>query len=104
MINDLLWALRWLRKNPLFTAAVTAILALGIGANTAVFSVVDAVLLRPLPYETPSRLVKIEESTAKQAATWIPAWHYQRWRERGDLFANMAAFGFDAVTLTDIET
>jgi putative ABC transport system permease protein len=65
MTKDLLWALRWLRKNPLFTAAVTAILALGIGANTAVFSIVDAVLLRPLPFESSSRLVRIEEISTK---------------------------------------
>src|ERR1035438_9017068 len=101
MLRDLLWGLRWLRHNPLFTLVVTTTLALGIGANTAVFSVVDAVLLRPLPYRTPSRLVKIEESTTKLPATWIPAAHYLRWRERGDLFANLAAYRFDAVTLND---
>jgi len=44
MTQDLRWALRWLRKNQLFTVAVTAILALGIGANTALFSIIDAVL------------------------------------------------------------
>jgi len=63
MLHDIRWA--WLRLKPLFTLAVTATLALGIGANTAVFSVVDAVLLRPLPYRDPERLVKVEESTAK---------------------------------------
>ncbi len=76
MFKDLLWAVRWLRKNPLFTAAVTAILALGIGANTAVFSIVDAVLLRPLPFESSSRLVRIEEAGAKGAFTLVPAQDY----------------------------
>ncbi|SPF53140.1 conserved membrane hypothetical protein [Candidatus Sulfopaludibacter sp. SbA4] len=104
MLRDLLWGLRWLRHNPLFTAVVTVTLALGIGANTAVFSVVDAVLLRPLPYTAPGRLVKIEESTTKMPAAWIPASHFLRWRERGDLFANAAAFRTDALTLTDIDT
>jgi len=104
MMRDLLCGLRWLRQNPLFTAVVTVTLALGIGANTAVFSVVDAVLLRPLPYRTPGRLVKIEESTAKLPSTWIPAAHYWRWRERGDLFAGLAAYRSDALTLTDIDT
>src|SRR6266568_2770815 len=101
MWRDLLWGLRWLRKNPLFTAVVTATLALGIGANTAVFSIVDAVLLRPLPYRAPSRLVKIAEGTARQADIWIPSEHYRRWREGADLFANTAAFRFDALTLSD---
>ena len=104
MLRDLLWGLRWLRHNPLFTLVVAATLALGIGANTAVFSVVDAVLLRPLPYRTPSRLVKIAESTTKQPDTWIPAAHYLRWRDRTDLFAGLAAYRFDAVTLNDIDT
>ena len=47
MLRDLLWACRWLSKNRLFTLAIVAILALGMGANTAIFSIVDAVLLRP---------------------------------------------------------
>ena len=54
MTRDLLNALRFFGKNPLFTLAVVAILGLGIGANTAAFSIVDAVLLRPLPYNLPN--------------------------------------------------
>jgi putative ABC transport system permease protein len=100
MIRDLLWALRWLRKNPLFTAAVTAILALGIGANTAVFSIVDAVLLRPLPYESSGRLVRIEESATKRAIVYIPAQDYFFWRGRGDAFERTVPFLKDFVTLT----
>ncbi|HEY6391253.1 MAG TPA: ABC transporter permease, partial [Bryobacteraceae bacterium] len=100
MTKDLLWALRWLRNNPLFTAAVTAILALGIGANTAVFSIVDAVLLRPLPFESSSRLVRIEEATAKHAAALAPAQDYLAWRSRGDAFEKTAAHLRDDVTIT----
>jgi putative ABC transport system permease protein len=102
MTKDLLWALRWLRKNPLFTAAVTAILALGIGANTAVFSIVDAVLLRPLPFESSSRLVRIEESGSKRTATTVPAQDYLSWRSRADVFEKTAAHLRDDVTIIGI--
>ena len=100
MIRDLLWALRWLRNNPLFTASVTVILALGIGANTAVFSIVDAVLLRPLPYESSNRLVRIEETSTKVVLNGIPPEDYLRWSERSDLFEKTAAFLRDFLTLT----
>jgi putative ABC transport system permease protein len=100
MIKDLLWALRWLRKNPLFTAAVTAILALGIGANTAVFSIVDAVLLRPLPFESSSRLVRIEENFPKRSTTAVTAQDYLTMRSRGDVFDKTAAHVRDDVTIT----
>jgi putative ABC transport system permease protein len=99
MIRDWLWALRWLRHNSLFAVAITVILALGIGANTAVFSVVDAVLIRPLPYKSSDRLVRIEETTTKRANIGITSAEYLAWRERGDLFAKSAAYIRDMVTV-----
>ncbi|MGA2591965.1 MAG: ABC transporter permease [Bryobacteraceae bacterium] len=100
MLQDLLWALRWLRKNPLFTTAATAILALGIGANTAVFSIVDAVLLRPLPYASARRLVRIDETSTKHLISGIPVEDYLRWQDRPNLFEKKVPYLKDSVTLT----
>jgi hypothetical protein len=90
-VRDIRYGVRTLRKNPPSTTAVTAILALGIGVNTAVFSIVDAVLLRPLPYESLPRLVKIEEASAKGELGGLPVRHYLRWLSRTDLFDKTAA-------------
>ena len=99
MYRDLLWAIRWLRKNPLFAVAVTAILALGIGANTAIFSIVDAVLLRPPLYEAASRLVRIEETSAKRPVNRISSHDYLTWSSRSDLFEKTGGDLRDDVTI-----
>lgn len=100
MLRDLLWALRWLRRNPLFTAAVTAILALGVGVNTAVFCIVDAVLLRPLPYPSAHRLVRIDETSTRRLISGVPVADYFRWRDHPGIFEKTVPFIKDAVTLT----
>mgnify|MGYP001613248887 CR=1 FL=1 len=65
-MNDLKFAFRQLLKNPGFTAVAVLTLALGIGANTAIFSFVNAILLRPLPFKEPERLVMVFETFLKR--------------------------------------
>jgi putative ABC transport system permease protein len=101
MLLDVRYALRMLRKSPVFTAVAVITLGLGIGASTAVFSVVSAVLLRSLPYREPERLVKIWESlpTAPQIMVSYP--DYKDWRVRARVFEDVAVYNpFTSKTLT----
>jgi putative ABC transport system permease protein len=102
LLNDLRYTVRMLRKSPLFTLAVVLTVALGIGANTAIFSVVNAVMLRPLPYEQPDRLVWIAERNDKLNLPTFSAsvLNYLAWKERSRSFQSMAAFGFATFNLT----
>ncbi|MGC4056315.1 MAG: ABC transporter permease [Paludibaculum sp.] len=89
--RDLHFACRMLRKNPAFAGAVVLTLALGIGANTAIFSVYDAVLLKPLPYEDPERIVTLwEERSDRSPSTVAPA-NFVDWRAQTSTFSEMAA-------------
>jgi putative ABC transport system permease protein len=99
MHRDLLWALRGLRNDPLLTTLTVLILALGIGANTAVFSIVDAVLLRPLPYASADRLVRIEQSSAGRTLAGVAVRDYLRWSGRGGIFETTVPYLRDTVTL-----
>src|SRR6266480_4927074 len=104
LVQDFHNGLRALRRKPMFAAGVIAILALGIGASTAVFSVVDAVLLRPLPYTSADRLVKIEEGSTKREMKAMFSPDFLRLRARIDLFDNAVAYVRDDVTVTGINT
>src|SRR6266436_6675527 len=92
--QDLRYAARSLRKSPGFTLVATLTLALGIGANTAIFSVVDAVILRPLPYAEPSRLVElwgnVKRAKVERRGASYP--DYVDWRQQSTSFDGMAAF------------
>jgi putative ABC transport system permease protein len=91
LLEDIRFGLRLLRKNPGFTAVAILTLALGIGANAAVFSVVYAVLLRPLPYKDPSRLVVLHETTPKVGDVSVSFPNFIDWRAASRTFAQMAA-------------
>jgi predicted permease len=98
--QDLKYALRMLAKNPGFTAVAVVTLALGIGANTAIFSVVNGVLLRPLAFPQPERLMMIYEKTAefKQSSVAYP--NFLDWRRDQRSFTDIAAFRGDDVNFT----
>ena len=102
LLNDLRYTVRMLRKSPLFTLAVVGTVALAIGANTAIFSVVNAVMLRPLPYEQPKRLVWIAEKNDKLKLPTFGAsvLNYLSWKEQSRAFEPMGAFGFATFNLT----
>jgi putative ABC transport system permease protein len=97
--QDLRYGARMLMKQPGFTLVAVFTLALGIGANSAIFSVVNAVLLRPLPLKEPERLVKIWENKPDmvQGTTSIP--NLEDWREQNDVFTGVAAYQFGSFSL-----
>ena len=99
--RDIRFAARLCLRQKAFTAAVVATLALGIGANTAIFSIVDGVLLRPLPYDRPERLVRIWSANPRGIPrNQISPADFFDWRERVRAFDALAAFASADVTLT----
>src|SRR5215471_14564261 len=91
LMQDLRYGLRMLRHNPGFTAVAIIALALGIGLNTAIFSVVNTVLLKPLPYPESDRLVWMTES-GDVTSRWLSYLNFKDWRERNQVFDAMSSF------------
>ena len=91
LAQDLRYGARLLRRSPAFSIVAVLTLALGIGANTAIFSVVNAVLLRPLPFPEPDRLVRIWESSPTGFdRNVVDPYNFLIWRERTRSFQQMA--------------
>ncbi len=102
LFRDLRFGLRSLRKSPAFTAIAVLTLTLGIGANTAIFSVVNTVLLRPLPYAHPNQLVRLYETNTSitDNRDSVSAPNFLDWQTQARTFSAMGALVWEAVTLT----
>ena len=103
LVQDVRYGLRMLAKNPGFTAVAVLTLALGIGANTAVFSLMDTILLRPLPYRNPEKLVLVSETLPQMGGdteVGVAAGEYLDYRDRNRSFIQTAAYEAAGFNLT----
>ncbi len=100
LFNDLRFGARMLVKHPGVTAIAVLTLALGIGANTAIFSVVNAVLLNPLPYRQPDRLVSLWATVPTHGRSRVAPANFFDWKKQNTVFEDVAAFGASSLTLT----
>jgi hypothetical protein len=100
LFADLRYAVRRLRSSPGFTAIAIITLALGIGANAAIFSLVDAVLLKPLPYPRPEKIVTVSEKNPFGVRNFISTLNFLDWKEQNRCFQFLSAIANDTVTLT----
>src|ERR1041384_1322372 len=99
-LQDIRYALRMIAKSPGFAALAVLAFALGIGANTAIFSVVNAVLLRPLPYPEPERLIRLGERTPNFPFGSVSYPNYLDWRAAQKSFTDLALYRRDSYNLS----
>ncbi len=102
LLQDTRFGLRMLRKSPGFTTVALLTLALGIGANTAIFSAVYAILLRPLPYHDPARIVVLHETTPKVGTVSVSYPNFLDWRAQNHTFSRMTAVGSRSFNLAGV--
>src|SRR6201988_2726945 len=100
IIQDIRFGARMLMKNPGVTSIAVITLALGIGANTAIFSVVNGVLLRPLSYKDPDRLVSLWERVPTHDRWRVTPANFFDWKKQNTVFEDIAAYGASSLTLT----
>jgi predicted permease len=93
LVQDLRFTLRQLRKNPAFTITATAMVAIGIGASVAIFAFVDAALIKPLPYQNPSRILFVTETTPDIPRAAISYPDYLDWKKQNRVFDSMDVYG-----------
>ena len=99
LVRDTRYAVRQLVKAPAFTIVAGATLALGIGATTAIFSVVNGVLLRPLPYPQPDKLVRVHEVVPQYGLFSVAPANFFDWRQQNQVFERIAAYSPTSATL-----
>src|SRR5215471_17993626 len=101
-IQDLRYASRTFTNNPAFTIVAVLTLALGIGANSSIFSLINAVLLRPLPFKEPDRLISVWERRASSNDANLPisGHEFVAWHEQSSSFDKLAIIRGDGLTLT----
>ena len=92
MLQDIRYAFRTLAKSPGFTIVAILALTLGIGANTAMFSIVNGVLLRPMPYRDASKLVRVYETYLPSGVGSVSTLDFRDWREQSKAFDGIAAY------------
>jgi putative ABC transport system permease protein len=100
MLQDIRFGFRWFRKNLGFTLLAVLTLAVGIGVNTAMFSVVNAVLLQPLPFPEADRIVWMAESGPEVTDRWVSYPNFIDWRERNQSFESISTFRGFSINLT----
>ena len=100
---DVRYAVRSLSRTPRFATTIVAVLALGIAANTAIFSVVSAVLLRPFHYPDPDRIIIFMTTTPQGSASIASPAKFNVWRQQMAVFEHVSAYVFGSANVTGVE-